>query len=304
MPAARVDCVSVDLGKTKVRLRRYGMTPRWEAVGDGAPGLADVGGPAASAASILNALATQTDATIGSVGCWSVGAAGAAITPTAASELAGRLRAALGAPVIVTSDMVTAHVGATGGLAGTLLIAGTGAVALRVAVDGRTTRSDGWGPHLGDEGSGRWVGQRGLNAALRAADGRGPRTELQHRAVHFSGGLDALPGMTSGPDAAARLAAFAPVVLAAAAAEDEVAMTIVREATRALAVTSASVRSEDSTVYATGGLTENPLFRAELHAALKVQGLELKSPCGDALDGAAVLAAHTDLPVERLVVRV
>ena len=87
--------------------------------------------------------------------------------------------AALGhARVVVSNDAVTAHLGALGGEPGVVIVAGTGAIALAVGADGRWARADGWGTLLGDAGGGYWIGRAGLDAALRAADGRGGSAEL------------------------------------------------------------------------------------------------------------------------------
>ena len=61
---------------------------------------------------------------------------------------------------------------------GVALIAGTGSIALGCNEQGETRRAGGWGHVLGDEGSGYDIGRRALQAALRAADGRGKPTEL------------------------------------------------------------------------------------------------------------------------------
>ncbi|MYS50866.1 ATPase, partial [Streptomyces sp. SID6013] len=76
------------------------------------------------------------------------------------------------------SDAVTAHAGALGGRAGVVLAIGTGSVAVGIGADGTYARVDGWGPLLGDDGSGARIGTAGLRAALRAHDGRGPATAL------------------------------------------------------------------------------------------------------------------------------
>ena len=61
---------------------------------------------------------------------------------------------------------------------GVALIAGTGSLAYGRDASGRDARCGGWGPLLGDEGSGYAIAVAGLRAAVRAADGRGPRTRL------------------------------------------------------------------------------------------------------------------------------
>ena len=71
-----------------------------------------------------------------------------------------------------------AHAGALDGEPGVVLIAGTGVVALAIGADGALRTADGWGPWLGDEGGGAWIGAAGLRTALRAHDGRGRSTTL------------------------------------------------------------------------------------------------------------------------------
>jgi glucosamine kinase len=62
--------------------------------------------------------------------------------------------------------------------AGVLLIAGTGSIAFGRGPDGAFLRCGGWGPVLGDEGSGAWIGRRALNIATASSDGREPETAL------------------------------------------------------------------------------------------------------------------------------
>ncbi|WP_128092291.1 BadF/BadG/BcrA/BcrD ATPase family protein, partial [Streptomyces resistomycificus] len=82
-------------------------------------------------------------------------------------------------PVDIRSDIEAAFASAPGtppdGLA---LVAGTGAVAVRITGRRTTTTVDGDGWLLGDDGSGFWIGRSAVRAALRMADGRGPATAL------------------------------------------------------------------------------------------------------------------------------
>ncbi|MFI1209851.1 BadF/BadG/BcrA/BcrD ATPase family protein [Streptomyces sp. NPDC020802] len=79
----------------------------------------------------------------------------------------------------VSSDIEAAFASAPGAPAdGLALVAGTGAVAIRIE-DRRcavTVDGDGW--LLGDDGSGFWIGRSAVRAALRMADGRGASTAL------------------------------------------------------------------------------------------------------------------------------
>lgn len=80
--------------------------------------------------------------------------------------------------VSVVSDAEVALEDAFGDSAGVLLIAGTGSVAFARAPDGRLERCGGWGPVLGDEGSGAWLGRRAMSVITAAHDGREPETAL------------------------------------------------------------------------------------------------------------------------------
>lgn len=135
----------------------------------------------------------------GRIGAAYGGFAGAApgIGPERGEELAvSCLRDALaahgitGVPVAVGGDTEVALAAAPGAPSdGLVLIAGTGAIAARLAGGRRAAVSDGHGWLLGDEGSGFWLGNRATRAALEALDGRGPWTTLVPRVVaHYLGG--------------------------------------------------------------------------------------------------------------------
>lgn len=302
--------LAIDLGKTGCRgsLRLDGRETG-SAAAPGTPGLANAGGVAAAESAIRTVVAqiAPTDTTF----TLFVGAAGAAAAPDAAELLARHLADLAGArAVAVTSDAVTAHAGALGGAPGVVLAAGTGAVATAVDAAGRFTRVDGWGPLLGDEGGGAWIGVEGLRAALRSYDGRGPRSALEAKAAeHYAVDLEGLPKHLGQHENPALLAAgFAPAV-AAAAATDDTAAAIMTAAGRALGrtVLAAIERSgmRPPVPYAiTGGL-------ANLGAALLdpldqeiAQVIERRAACGGPIDGAALLALDATTVLEALVVRI
>lgn len=79
---------------------------------------------------------------------------------------------------IVDTDARVALTGAIGFGAGIVIIAGTGSVAFGRNAAGEEARAGGWGPTLGDEGSGYWIAREGLSAIVRAHDGRGFKTEM------------------------------------------------------------------------------------------------------------------------------
>ena len=263
--------LAVDLGKTSCRAAAAGR--RAEAAG--APGLAAPGGVRAAEAAIL-AVARG----LGPVDEVIVGAAGALAAPDAARALGDALLASLRVErVAVTSDAVIAHAGALNGEPGVVLVVGTGVVALAIGADGALRTADGWGPWLGDEGGGAWIGAAGLRAALRAHDGRGPSTTLLDAARARFGAPQTWPAQLTN---AAALASFAPDVLAAEG--DAAALAIVRAAAEELAATARAVGH--GPVAMVGGLA------AVLEGVdvLRAQ-LDLVPAAGDALDGALRLGA-------------
>ncbi|MEU2930353.1 BadF/BadG/BcrA/BcrD ATPase family protein [Streptomyces sp. NPDC007251] len=309
--------VAVDLGKTGCRAALFnggdGPARRIQEV-PGAPGLAAENGVAAARTAVLAAvlpLLERETAPRPAAVC--VGAAGAAAAPEAARALAGLLLEDLPTDeVAVTSDAVTAHAGALGGRPGVVLAIGTGSVAVGIGDDGSHARVDGWGPWLGDEGSGAWIGAAGLRAALRAHDGRGPDTALLAAAAERFGDPDRMPVALGRDGNPARTAAsFAPDVARLAAAGDAAASAIIRDAAHALgdAVLAAARRigGDALSVTITGGLTGlgepllNPLRSALAGSPLP---LRLRDPLGQPLDGARLLALDAGAPHEPHVVRV
>ena len=263
--------LAVDLGKSCCRA----AVGSRKVMGPGAPGLAEPDGVRAAEAAIL-ALAHDLARDFGPVDEVIVGAAGASAAPDAARALGNSLLTSLPANrAAVTSDAVTAHAGALDGQPGVVLVVGTGVVALAIGADGALRTADGWGPWLGDEGGGAWIGAAGLRAALRAHDGRGPSTTLLDAALARFGPPETWPRQVTG---AAALASFAPDVLAAEG--DAAARAIVDAAAEALAATARAVG--DGPVALVGGLAGFTALREQL---------VLVPPAGDALDGALRLGA-------------
>ncbi|MGM7697618.1 N-acetylglucosamine kinase [Microbacterium sp. A84] len=289
--------VAVDLGKSRCRVAVISAEGRTVRAGTGSPGLATGDGVETSLAAILSVLPSR-----GSISRLGVGAAGAWTAPESAAELARKLVEATGARVAVTSDVVAAHAGALEGAPGTLLIAGTGAAALGVDADG-VRLVDGWGPELGDLGSGSWIGREGVRATLRFRDVLGAETALTDSVrAHISPATDVITWLAGDVPTARQLATVAPLVLDAAEAGDSVASEIVWEALRLLTA-SAVAASDVPDVIVHGGLTDHSWFRSELTRSLTTAGRTVVPAVGDAFSGAALLTCRTDLPHERFVHR-
>lgn len=234
-----------------------------------------------------------------------VGAAGLATLGDALrAELPGALARELGArTVALAADAVTAYAGALGSSPGAVVAAGTGLIAIGTDLSG-WRRADGWGHLLGDCGGGAWIGRAGLEAALRAFDGRdGGSSVLRARAEERFGPLPGLPGLLyPRSDRPAVLASFAPQV-ARSAADDPVAAGILRTAARHMAESAAAVCPAEGAprVAVTGGLSKlgDPLLvpLAEELTALLPHARRVPA-AGDPLHGAVRVAG--DLASGRL----
>ncbi len=181
------------------------------------------------------------------------------------------------------NDMVIALAGALAGAPGAVINSGTGAIAMGHDREGRRCRADGWGHLLGDEGSGYDIGRRAMVAAMRAHDGRGPRTSLTSRLIARLG-LKDINGLVKKvyaegvlPD---HIAALAPLVTEAADQEqDEVARRILERAGRDLANTVLSV------------LKRLDLIETEAYVATVGGVLKRSRPVGEAFAEALRTAA-------------
>ncbi len=89
------------------------------------------------------------------------------------------LQAAFPLPhLLLETDARIALAGATDLQPGVVVIAGTGSIACGSNAKGQFARAGGWGPAMGDEGSGFYIGRRALAAVVMAYDERGAATSL------------------------------------------------------------------------------------------------------------------------------
>ncbi|MFE0800278.1 N-acetylglucosamine kinase [Streptomyces sp. NPDC058812] len=266
-----------------------------EPVRTGARGI-DPGHLMAQLVPMARALTAETGVT--GLGTVVVGAAGLATLGDALrAELPGALARELGArTVALVADAVTAYVGAIGPRAGAVVAAGTGLIATGTDLT-RWRRADGWGHLLGDCGGGAWIGRAGLEAALRAHDGReGGSALLLARAEERFGPVAGLPGrLYPRTDRPAVLASFAPDV-AACAADDPVAADVLRAAARHMADSAAAVCPSwgEPRVAVTGGLLKMGdalVVPLEEELAKRLPHARRVAAEGDPLRGSARIAA-------------
>ena len=149
--------------------------------------------------------------------------------------------------VVVTNDARIAFVAGSEERVGLALVCGTGSIAWGRNRAGKIARSGGWGWHVGDEGSGFWIGERAIRAVLRAVDGRGPATILDRAlSEHFeiAEPEQILYAIYDREFPRTRVAKFAARVDAAARAGDAVAAGILADAASELVCAASSVRDQ------------------------------------------------------------
>lgn len=217
----------------------------------------------------------------------------------------------------VAGDLGVAFAAGTAEPRGTVLIAGTGAIAARIEDGEPTAVSDGLGWLLGDQGSGFWLGREAARAAVRAlsrGESDGLLTRLVAEEIRDGGdnrdgqdgqdvrvGQDGRAGGWPPVDGRAEairlvvhaqghspleLARLAPLVSRAAAAGDPDALKIVATAAGLLCATVAEVRQEgeDTPIVLAGSVltSEGPVCSAVRDG--------LGAPTALAGDGAAAAA--------------
>ena len=135
---------------------------------------------------------------------------------------------------LVTHDALIALVAGARKRYGVVLIVGTGAATYGHNRAGESARAGGWGPRLGDEGGGYWMGLRALQSIMRAYDGRAQETLLTDSILSHLGLTEpeALVHRVYRELAHEEIAALAPLVQGAADLGDAVAQSIIDEALR------------------------------------------------------------------------
>lgn len=130
--------------------------------------------------------------------------------------------------VVVEPDGMIALFDAFSDGAGILVVAGTGSIAYGRGPNGKVLRCGGWGPNIGDEGSGTWIGRRALAIVGAATDGRERETALVGAiltATQTSDPMELIPWAAAAE--VKEIAQLAGVVLATAVAGDSRANSLV-----------------------------------------------------------------------------
>ena len=205
---------------------------------------------------------------------------------------------------IVDTDARIALTGAVGFGAGIVIISGTGSVSFGRNDAGAEARSGGWGPTLGDEGSGYWIAREGLSAIVRAHDGRGFATRMTDLLCdeYDMCSPDDLPrfvyATTTHADDIAR---YGKLVIEAAKAGDDVARAILdrggselAECVLAIARRLHMADTEFPVAFVGGAFHAGELLLNPMRLRIQrdIPGATLVPPKVTPVEGAAMMAMH------------
>ncbi|MGH9850866.1 MAG: BadF/BadG/BcrA/BcrD ATPase family protein, partial [Blastocatellia bacterium] len=219
-------------------------------------------------------------------------------------QMLAALKEALPIPnITLETDARVALAGATDNQAGVVIIAGTGSIACGINARGRFARAGGWGPTMGDEGSGSYIGRRALEAVVMAYDYRGEPTAMMEPILrHFgvSSPPELSPVIYDEPDKALReIAQLSKIVVKAAQEGDKIAQEILKDAAIELAKAAIAVieqlrmeRDEFQVAYVGGVFEAGDLILAPLREEIQrfAPNAEIAPPIDPPVIGAAKMA--------------
>ncbi|WP_367133026.1 N-acetylglucosamine kinase [Saccharothrix sp. HUAS TT1] len=212
--------------------------------------------------------------------------------------------AGLRCPMRVVTDCEAAFASGSAAPDGTVLVAGTGSIAARIADHGLVSTVGGYGWLLGDEGSAFWLGREAVRATLvaleREAVERGSLDDLSIAVLARAGVPDGPPRdrwrrlITAANDAPPiALATYAPLVTSHHTAPS--ADRVITSAVRVLADLAESARpaGDDTPVVLMGSLVHAHPLGARLRRELAARTTAPVTVATEGAAGAAWLAAVT-----------
>jgi N-acetylglucosamine kinase-like BadF-type ATPase len=204
--------------------------------------------------------------------------------------------------VFLAHDSITGFLGSMGVEQGTVTAVGTGVVTLAVG-ETEWARVDGWGNLIGDSGSAYWIGRAGLEAAMRAYDGRIPPTQLSALVTdNFTNPEEAYIELQTSDDRVSKIAALAKDIIALADS-DSAARDIVESAGRELAHSAVTAARRTGLLETpaprfswAGNVMKAPALRNAFVQAITdaVPGADILEPFGEPIDGVALLPSVPD----------
>ncbi|KYQ89952.1 hypothetical protein DLAC_08523 [Tieghemostelium lacteum] len=205
------------------------------------------------------------------------------------------------------NDAVIALAAGTGGhLYGVVLISGTGCISTGFDKSGRVTRSAGWGPLLGDIGSGYQIGFDLCQAVCRAKDQTGPATTLTAALLtelKLETESQLIPWAYN-PETQGwnKFAALAPLATTCALNGDQVAIDILKNSAKNLSDYVSSIivklqleKEETIPLVLAGGIIERKCLLTDYLSEIlqaKYPNISIKFPQCNSATGAALLALN------------
>ena len=293
--------LTIDAGQTGIRARLR--------LGDTAPETFEFDGIRTDRAlipqlgDVVNRVAGVTGAPVRTV---SAGLSGFAAGETDPDELRSLTGASGVRAVFLAHDSVTSYLGALGDERGVVVAAGTGVVTLAVGAD-EVARIDGWGYLIGDAGSGYWIGRAGLDAVMRAYDGRGPATDLTGPMLAEFPDLEtAYLQLQADPLRVSRIAAYSRRVTDLADTDAVAAAICTAAAAELVASADAGLRrvgeaaQPSPVVCGIGGVLRAPEIATRFAQGLRAlwPAVDIRPALANSLDGAGLLprlGAHSAL---------
>jgi N-acetylglucosamine kinase-like BadF-type ATPase len=256
--------IGADVGGSSARVAVATLERGILASARGGVGNPNVVGLVGSAAVIRGTMTTALQGVSGSVVAVVIGLAGGTRALNDQDYARAVLADGVGVPARIVSDVNVAFSSATPAEEGYAMIAGTGAVAGRVAGAEVDDRRDGWGWLVGDRGSGFWLGRAAVQSTLQHLDDGGPLSAL-HEAVLTAVGANLDQGRYVASrelvracyaEPPIRLARLAPLV-SEHAPTDPVAAALADRAAELLTATLLSLRPEPGLPVVLGGSVLN-----------------------------------------------
>lgn len=154
---------------------------------------------------------------------------------------------------------------------GLLALAGTGSDVMHVSKSGDTSMVGGWGPFLGDQGSGVWIGLQALRFAVRDLDGWGEKTLLTPKILRRFGVEEnpykLIPLVRESKSSFSLIASLTTLVGDATREGDAVALAILTEAGHRMAEQMEALLEkdpapeEDSVILCGGAWKNHPIMK-------------------------------------------
>lgn len=199
------------------------------------------------------------------------------------------------------NDVQSTFYGTLGEESGVVVLAGTGSFVIGIDAAGQMLTVGGWGPIVGDSGSGQQIAAEALRAVSRHHDGMGPATALTEKVLQYYG-IDH-PQRLKFKMSLDNISKLAPKVAECAREGDEVAGRIITREAEKMAemairvVTGLDMDDEQYVLAVTGGIANfGPLLMEPFERKLRTvcARIRMVKPLLPPAGGALLMAYRKD----------